>query len=353
MYRITTLDGRSSCSKPIGLLASMLQFEGRKSKLTHFVFNCVLIYINLHDIWLFNTKTKLEMCFETVYLISLNVLLFWSLRLNSNKGRYIELIGTFEDQTRCNLDNAAVYHHFASIRNIFRISLVSAMIFFTFAIIYNTIMTFRKSDDYVQLGEHLLLGLADLICILCFQFYNQFLVESCLHIHACWLTVNEHVRSLDNIESRVLNIYKVRQVRSMYSIAAVITEKMDSFLRIPLFNFYSYFITSSFDLMAQVWSLPTVFGFIGLLIRVFTMTLIIYSTIHIHYLSNKCFDDVYSLSYKVRSTALDNEVQLFLDRISQSVVGFSFLKISLITPTFVTAWSSTMLAFVLSLPSLF
>uniref|UniRef100_T1KAL4 Gustatory receptor n=1 Tax=Tetranychus urticae TaxID=32264 RepID=T1KAL4_TETUR len=354
MFQITTLDGGSSYSKPIGLLASMLRFEGRKSKLTYLFIICIFIYVILREFITlsFLTNNKLEICHQCINLISLSTLLFWFLRLRSKRGQYIELIGIFENQTRYNLDNSQVYNHFTSLRKIFWFCFVSVVFFSEFANIYAAIMTIRKLSDYVQLGQKLLLCLIDVLGISCFQLKHQFLVESCLHIHACWLTVNEHVRSLNNIESRLLNIYKVREVRSMYSIAAVITEQMDSFIRIPLFNFFSYFIFSSFNIIAQVWSMPTLFGFIQISLRLMNLIFITYNTLYVHYLSNKCFDDVYSLSYKVRSIPLNNEVQIFLDRISQSDIGFSFLKIALITPTFVTSWTSTTLTFVLSLPSL-
>ncbi|XP_025016727.1 uncharacterized protein LOC112538901 [Tetranychus urticae] len=291
------------------------------------------------------------MCFQLIYLSSLSSLLIWFCRLRSKKWQYIELIEIFENQTGCNLENSKVYHHFTSIRNIFSFFLTSVMLFYGFVDIYNPIMTFKKSNDYIQLGQNLLLGLMSSLNILCFQLYNQFLVESCLHIHACWFTVNEHIRSL-NIESPILNIYRVREVRSMYSIAADITEKMDSFLRIPIFNAYNYLIISCFDNIVQVWTVPTVYRIIHILFQLAILALITYNTIYIHYLSNECFHDVYQISYKVRSFACNNEVQLFLDRISQSNIGFSFLKISLITPTFFTSWTSALLTFVLSLPSL-
>uniref|UniRef100_T1KAL3 Gustatory receptor n=1 Tax=Tetranychus urticae TaxID=32264 RepID=T1KAL3_TETUR len=352
MYRITTFDGRSSCSKPIGLLTSMLRLEGNKSTFAHAFSICVVIYIIYSDISRLRTSTKLEMCFIFSNSLSLVAMLLWFLRLRSKKVEYIELIDTFENQTRFNLDNSQVYQHFTSIRKCFSFMVIIILLLYTFANIYTPIMIFRKSNDYVQLGQSLLLGLLSSICILCFQIYNQFLVESCLHIHACWFIVNEQIRLLNSTDSRLLSINQVREVRSMYSIAAVITEKMDSFLRIPIFNFFSFFILSSISVIAQVCYEPTLFGCVSLLWRLLKLTLITYNMIYAHYLSHKCFDDVYSLSHKTRSITSNNEVQLFLDRISQSDIGFSFLKISLITPTFVTSWTSTTLTIVLSLPSL-
>ncbi|XP_025016723.1 uncharacterized protein LOC112538897 [Tetranychus urticae] len=352
MFRITTLDGRSSCSKPIGLLASMLRFEGRKSEFTSWFFIFSLIYVILNNIWLLRTKTVLETCFQCLYLINLNVILFWYLKLRSTKKQYSQLIYRFENQTHCNLDNSESTRRFTSIRNIFSFYFVFVMLFGAFCVAYDPIMTFKKSNDYVQLGQNLLLSLLNLLCLLNPQLYNQFLVESCLHIHACWFTVNEYIRLLNNIDSRLLTIDKVRKVRSMYSIAADVTEKMNSFLRMPIFVFFNYLIISSFENIVQVWTVPTVFGIIHILLDLLILTLITYNTIYIHYLSNECFHDVYSLSYKMRSVALNNEVQLFLYRILRSDVGFSFLKISLITPTFVTSLTSALLTFVLSLPSL-
>uniref|UniRef100_T1KAL2 Gustatory receptor n=1 Tax=Tetranychus urticae TaxID=32264 RepID=T1KAL2_TETUR len=350
MNQVVTINGRVSCSKPRGVYATMLRFDGKKSNLIHFLLIIAAIYTVLASG--IQNRTQLEWyetCFQRLTLTLHGI---WLLMVRFKRWQYIELIEIFESQTRCNLDSSQAHRHFVKIRTTFYYFCAFIAFSVMFMIYYYPVMTFLDSNDYFQLVKSLLLKSLTAITLVSYLSYLQFIVESCLHIHACWFAVIERIHSLKKTDSRSLTSDEILEVRSMYSIAAVVTEKMDSFLRLPIFYFCSLYIITYFILLVQFWHKPNIVGFLRLAIRFANLFLVIWNMTYIHYLSTQCFHDVYSLSYEKHSSQVNDEIHLFLDRIAQSNVGFSFLKVSLITPTFITSLASLNLTFVLALPSL-
>ncbi|XP_025017239.1 uncharacterized protein LOC112539178 [Tetranychus urticae] len=352
MYRITTLVGHSSSPKPIGLLAWMMRLEGRKLYFMYLLLISASIYMLYFDFLAAKTSNGMESFMQFFRHANLDSQVLWIVTLRSKRWRYIELIDSFENQTRCNLGNSRVHRHLTIIRRLFSCLFAMTFLIILIFILHKSIQILHESKDFVYFGRSLVLGLFSVLAICTYPLYLQFLVESCLHIHACWFTVEEHIRFLKNIDSRALTIEEIREVRSMYSIAAVITEKMDSFHKYPIASFFAFYIISSFIFFVQVWNEFSLIGFIRFVLRISILLFVTWNMIYIHHLSYKSFDEVYSLSYGKNPFHVNNEIHLFLDRIGQSNVGFSFLKISLITPTFVTSLASATLTFVLSLPSL-
>uniref|UniRef100_T1KL57 Gustatory receptor n=1 Tax=Tetranychus urticae TaxID=32264 RepID=T1KL57_TETUR len=350
---ITDLNGHSTSSRPIGVFAWMMQLEDKKLRLIHLLLISAAIYLIYTDIMEANTSSKLQkihLIFRYGNLISK---ILWIVTLRSKRWQYTELVDLFENQTRCILGNERVYRHSTKVRRIFVplcIMFVVQTIFIS--VFYRPIMILYGTNDYFHFGKSLTFGLLRAVFICIYPLYTQLIIECCLHIHACWLTVDKQICLLKNIDRRALTIDKIREVRSMYSIAAVITEKMDSFLRFPIAIFFGFYIMANFIFFVQFWTELSLNKLIRFVWRCTVLALVISNMIYIHYLSHKSFDGVYALSYGKHPLQVNNEIHLFLDRIGQSNVGFSFLKISLITPTFVTSLASATLTFVLSLPSL-
>uniref|UniRef100_T1KL55 Gustatory receptor n=1 Tax=Tetranychus urticae TaxID=32264 RepID=T1KL55_TETUR len=353
MPQITNLVGDSSSSKPIGVIAWMMNLEGTKLTFMNLLLIFASIYLISFDFLATKTSNKIERLFLIFRHANLGSQILWIVTLRSQRWRYIEMIELFENQTRCNLGNTRVRRHLTKIRHLVSCYVIAfLMLSILITVFYKPLMILYDSKDYLRFGKSLTFGLFNVLTILVYPLYIQFLVESCLHIHACWLTVEEHMRLLKNNDSRALTIEKIREVRSMYSIAAVITEKMDSFLRFPIAIFSAFFIIANFIFFVRVWTEFSIIGLARYILRFSIFSFVIWNMIYIHYLTHKSFDEVYSLSYGKHTFQVNNEIHLFLDRIGQSNVGFSFLKISLITPTFVTSLASLTLTFVLSLPSL-
>ncbi|XP_025016722.1 uncharacterized protein LOC112538896 [Tetranychus urticae] len=353
MYRIPINNNESSSCKPKGLYDSMLRFEGKKSNFVHFLLICVIIYNIVALLLPYETSTTFKKYIILINCVTCTSQLIWLILLRSKRCEYIELVNLFERQSGLSLENPLVYRHFAKIRNSFLFYIVTINAIVAFFNFRSCIIIFQQSDDFVQSLKASLFNLMLLLPVLGFQLFNQFLVESSLYIHGCWLIVNEQIVSLRNIDWRMLTSDKVREIRSMYSIASETTERMDSFLRLPILNFYSYAIISGHIYLAEIIYNPSIVSFIILVFRFLIIALIAYNMIYIHYLSNKCFHDIYVLSYEKHPFQVNNEIQMFLDRIGQSNVGFSFLKISLITSTFVTSLASLTLSFALSVPTFF
>uniref|UniRef100_T1KL58 Gustatory receptor n=1 Tax=Tetranychus urticae TaxID=32264 RepID=T1KL58_TETUR len=347
------MDGHFSSSKPIGVFTWMMRLEGKKLTFMHLLLISASIYLMYCDTSTAETSNvfeKFHLIFRHANLISK---ILWIVTLRSKRWQYIDLIDLFENQTRCNLGNARVYRHFTKIRRLYSCLFIMYIVQCILMAVFDSFITIiHDPNDYVHFWKILTFGLIKAVSLVVHPLYFQFLVESCLHIHACWLTVEEHIRSLKNIDSRALTIEKIREVRSMYSIAAVITEKMDSFLRFPIAIFFAFLTMANFIFFVQFWNEFSIDKLIHFVWRFNYLLFVIWNMIYIHHLSYKSFDEVYSLSYGKHSFQVNNDVHLFLDRIEQSNVGFSFLKISLITPTFATSLASTTLTFVLSLPSL-
>uniref|UniRef100_T1KCM1 Gustatory receptor n=1 Tax=Tetranychus urticae TaxID=32264 RepID=T1KCM1_TETUR len=353
MPPIIVIEDRYSCTKPMGLFASMLRCEGKKSAFTHLVIIlCTACYLTIN---IFSSKKNSTFEVFNAYFRSTGATLhiIWLLILFSKRYqlKYVSLIDLFKAKTRCNLDSCEIRRHLVVNRKIATfVYLIIPFLLPIHNLCYSILISLQTSH-YDQLMSKLVFGVLEILTYLSFQLYNQFLFESCLHIQACWLTVEDHIRSLENIER--LTITKLRKCRSMYSIAAATTQKMDSFLQFPLFNFYSCLFTAfQLNLVINCHE-PTTVGIIRISIQFLHMAFTTFNMVYINYLSNQCFDHVHSLSYKTRSLPINNEVQLFIDRIEHSKVGFSFLKISLITPTFVTSMASLTLTIALSAPTLF
>uniref|UniRef100_T1KCM2 Gustatory receptor n=1 Tax=Tetranychus urticae TaxID=32264 RepID=T1KCM2_TETUR len=353
MPRMLPIENGSSYAKPIGLFASMVRFEGKKSAFTNFFLILLAICVIFVNIFAKEAITKFTTCEKIFRCTNLVLYVIWLLRIRSKRMKYNAIINLFEAQTRCNLDRPNVRKHLSKSRNIFLFVVTFIALWPPLCDLCHSIMSFQQTGDYISLLKNLSSCLLYLLCHSSFQLYHQFLVESCLNIQACWLTVLDCIRLLDRIDGRTLTLTEIRECRSMFVIAAVTTHKMDSFLRFPIFSYYSFLFILFNVHFVNMLREPTVENLIMVTTQSLHLVFVTFNIIYINYLSNKCFDVVYSLAYKTRSLPVHNEVLLFIDRIEHSKVGFSFLKISLITPTFVTSMASLTLTIALSAPTLF
>ncbi|XP_025018530.1 uncharacterized protein LOC112539934 [Tetranychus urticae] len=163
--------------------------------------------------------------------------------------------------------------------------------------------------------------------------------------------VEDQIESLKMSDSS-LNFEEIQQIRQLYDKAIGKTRKLDSLLFCVLPVYYLTCIGSfQLNLVLVIYEFNHLY--LMLMVReVFSLILLTFHIANINRLANEAFNQVYSLSYKVESIEMQNEMRFFFTRIKRGDVGLTILKIVLLTPTFVTSFGTLLLTIALAIPTI-
>uniref|UniRef100_T1KCM5 Gustatory receptor n=1 Tax=Tetranychus urticae TaxID=32264 RepID=T1KCM5_TETUR len=299
-------------------------------------------------------------CFEDLYFVSgayqitrlvLIAIRHWLIAfllvaLCIRRKKYSDYITHFERKTNIELTPSTV-DYLSKNRLIFQIFTLihgSVCILLVYLAWYNASFTFPAYAPVI------FIGLAA-IGILCFIAFLRFFIEACLYIHTCFMRVEHQIDTLNN-STNALSINDIRKVRRLYCFAVETTEKLN-YLFMPVIAFYFVMSTvkSHFSIV-HVISDPSIVTLGTSLLEFTNFILVTYHMIYVNHLSTRIYQSVYSLTYKTDSLFANKEVHLFLLRIERGDVGFTFLDLFVITPTYVTTLATISLTIALATPAL-
>ncbi|XP_053204336.1 uncharacterized protein LOC128388894 [Panonychus citri] len=180
---------------------------------------------------------------------------------------------------------------------------------------------------------------------------KQMIIESCLFLRGSFVLISYLISDVKQ-DSKAER--RIKLIRHVYEMAAQTTHKLDVFFSVTIFGGYLYILINSFSFFVELAHRTEMFivysaQFIDIIISTAHVT---YHLVSINHFAKKCYDQVYELSFKITSPEAHNEINLFLERAGRANIGLSFVKIYLITPSFVTMMGSILLSMALAAPGL-
>uniref|UniRef100_T1JW31 Gustatory receptor n=1 Tax=Tetranychus urticae TaxID=32264 RepID=T1JW31_TETUR len=265
---------------------------------------------------------------------------------------FYEFINYFDREIGTYMSNDSIRKFICKNRLLFSIGYPFV---FTLHIAYSVndiIQVYQQSQSYYELAIRLIWNLFRSIIYLNRYVIIQFIIECCLHTQICFKMVEDQIESLKMSDSS-LNFEEMQRIRQLYDAAIGKTRKLDSLL-FWILPVYYFFCIGSFQLnlifiIYEYQPLHLMF----MVREVVALILVTFHIANINRLANAAFNQVYSLSYKVESIEMQNEIRFFFTRIKRGDVGLTILKIVLITPTFVTSFGTLLLTIALAIPTIF
>uniref|UniRef100_T1KTH9 Gustatory receptor n=1 Tax=Tetranychus urticae TaxID=32264 RepID=T1KTH9_TETUR len=331
--------------QPSGLFAKALKTNNKTIWLFLLINFTVTV---LHTIQAFNIHGRFESLWHIYYATSYLAI---CVSLIFNRKSYDEFISYFEREIGAYMSNDYIRKYIAKNRTLITIGYPYILTIYIIYGAYNTIVIYQQSQSYYRLIIQVFWNLFRTIIYLNHYVIIQFITECCLHAQVCFKIVEDQVESLKMSDSS-LNFEEMQKIRQLYDVAIGKTRKLDSLLFWVLPVYYFTCIgTFQLNLIFIIYEYKPI-NLMLMVREVFALILLTFHIANINRLANEAFNQVYSLSYKVESIEMQNEMRFFFTRIRRGNVGLTILKIVLITPAFVTSFGTLLLTIALSIPTI-
>uniref|UniRef100_T1JW35 Gustatory receptor n=1 Tax=Tetranychus urticae TaxID=32264 RepID=T1JW35_TETUR len=332
--------------QPSGLFAKALK---TKNKTILLVFLLSFTIGSFERIQSFENKRDFVSAWRILYVISYLTI---SINLIFKRKSFFEFVNYFDREIGTYMSNDSIRKFISKNRLLISIGypfiLTLHIAFSVSAIIQNV----QPSQSNYQLAMEIFSHIVQSIIYLNRFVIIQFIVECCLHTQICFKMVEDQIESLKMSDSS-LDFEEMQQIRQLYDIAIGKTRKLDSLLFWVLPVYYFTCIGSfQLHLVFMIYEYKPI-SLILMVRELFTLILVTFHIANINRLANETFNQVYSLSYKVESIEMQNELRFFFTRIRRGDVGLTILKIVLITPGFVTSFGTLLLTIALAIPTIF
>uniref|UniRef100_T1JW28 Gustatory receptor n=1 Tax=Tetranychus urticae TaxID=32264 RepID=T1JW28_TETUR len=265
---------------------------------------------------------------------------------------YNEFINFFDREIGAYMSNESIRKYISKNRLLTSMGYTLILtVYLTYGVL-DIIQVYQQSQSYYRLIIQVFWNLFRSIIYLNRYVIIQFIIECCLHTQICFKMVEDQIESLKMSDSS-LDFGEMQKIRQLYDVAIGKTRKLDSLLFWVLPVYYFTCIGSfQLDLVFIIYE----FNHLYTMFMVRELVTLVFLTFHIaniNRLANEAFNQVYSLSYKVESIEMQNELRFFFTRIRRGDVGLTILKIVLITPAFVTSFGTLSLTIALAIPTIF
>uniref|UniRef100_T1K0I5 Gustatory receptor n=1 Tax=Tetranychus urticae TaxID=32264 RepID=T1K0I5_TETUR len=199
------------------------------------------------------------------------------------------------------------------------------------------------------------IAVCEFVTVMGWLFMLNMISEICINLQAMFAMINQkltdHPFNIDHLTDQI-KIY-----RSYYSLTIRATQSAETFLCYYLTIVYIEFIYS--NLVNNIFNLASPTNSLAdslqiLCYNLSTTTYLFYLTynlIKVNYFSHKGSEDLYELSLLTDDNQCKQEIELFLYRMSKKDVGFTFSKLFVITPNFITSLFTLALTLILASPS--
>uniref|UniRef100_T1JW34 Gustatory receptor n=1 Tax=Tetranychus urticae TaxID=32264 RepID=T1JW34_TETUR len=330
--------------QPSGLFAKALK---TKNKTILLLLLLSFVMNSFEGIQNFEIKKNYVSAWRILYV---NSYLAISIYLIFKRKSFFEFVNYFDREIGVYMSNDSIPKYIG--KNRFFISIGYPFIFILYIIygVHDIIQVYWQS--YYGLAMRLLWNLFRSIIYLNRYVIIQFIIECCLHTQICFKMVEDQIASL-KMSDFSLNFGEMQKIRKLYDVAIEKTRKLDSLLFWVLPVYYFTCIGSfQMNLVFIIYEYNPV-SLMLMMREVVTLVLLTFHIANINQLANEAFNQVYSLSYKVESVEMQNELRFFFTRINRGDVGLTILKIVLITPAFVTSFGTLSLTIALAIPTIF
>uniref|UniRef100_T1JW30 Gustatory receptor n=2 Tax=Tetranychus urticae TaxID=32264 RepID=T1JW30_TETUR len=331
--------------KPSGLIAKALRTNNKTILfllLLSFIEVCIetMLVFKIHGSFF----VSWYFFYATSYLVICVYLIF-------KRKSFKEFINYFDREIGAYLPNDSIRKFIAKNRTLVTIGYPFIFTLYSIKGTFDVIEIDQRSQSNYQLAVKICLNLYRSIIYLNRYAIIQFIIECCLHVQVCFKMVEDQIESLKMSDSS-LNFEEIQQIRQLYDKAIGKTRKLDSLLFCVLPVYYLTCIGSfQLNLVLVIYEFNHLY--LMLMVReVFSLILLTFHIANINRLANEAFNQVYSLSYKVESIEMQNEMRFFFTRIKRGDVGLTILKIVLLTPTFVTSFGTLLLTIALAIPTI-
>uniref|UniRef100_T1JW22 Gustatory receptor n=1 Tax=Tetranychus urticae TaxID=32264 RepID=T1JW22_TETUR len=330
--------------QPSGLFAKALR-TNNKTKWLFLLLNFAVTV--LHTMQAFNMHERFASLWHIYYATSYLAICVY---LIFKRKTYNEFISYFEREIRAYNDSIRKY--IAKNRTLITIGYPFILTLYIIYGAYDSIVIYQQSQSFYRLIIRVIWNIFKTIIYLNHYIIIQFITECCLHTQVYFKIVEDQVKSL-KMSNSSLEFEEMQQIRQLYDVAIGKTRKLDSLLSWVLPVYYFTCIGSfQWNLIFIIYEYKPIH--LMLMVReLFALILLTFHIANINQLANEAFNQVYSLSYKVESVEMQNEMRFFFTRIRRGDVGLTILKIVLITPAFVTSFGTLLLTIALAIPTIF
>uniref|UniRef100_T1L4S9 Gustatory receptor n=1 Tax=Tetranychus urticae TaxID=32264 RepID=T1L4S9_TETUR len=340
--------------KPNGILAHSLQ-TASKTRLILIQVGTLLSFLDsmyhyMHiksvkgDIFLFLSFSWNNL--HKVFYFFIGFYLIWK------RSNYNEFINYLDSEISIRCQRPTIKKFIRKNRKFFSMYLISYTLYLSMFSLYLAYHDYLKTKSLYQMAMTFAIELCKALLHMSNLVFVQFIVESCLYAQVYFKIVHQDINCLKSSTSHI-NAEQIYKVRKFFCGLLEKTRKLDLLFGWVLLGFYSFcFLKLQLSLAVIIDGVGRPFRTMLFICESMTLIIVTYHVVYISHLSDKCFDPVYSLSYKLNSLQAKNEVQLLLDHIGHSNAGLTLLKVVPITPTFVTSIVSLTLTIVTAFPSL-
>ncbi|XP_025016513.1 uncharacterized protein LOC112538808 [Tetranychus urticae] len=189
--------------------------------------------------------------------------------------------------------------------------------------------------------------IVDIVLFISHFFLIYLIIDLCICLKVAFQYINHHLKHFQ-ITSPNLMLSELRHIRSMYSCTVRASQEAEKFARHFIAWFYCQFILFNIanivDLLGQRNEKSIIF-FLFMVVDGINTGYLTMKLVAVNKASTSGMEDLYEISYDLKSYNLQNENNLFLNRMLWQNVGFTFSDLFLINPSFITS----LLSFVLSI----
>uniref|UniRef100_T1K9H9 Gustatory receptor n=1 Tax=Tetranychus urticae TaxID=32264 RepID=T1K9H9_TETUR len=209
-----------------------------------------------------------------------------------------------------------------------------------FALLSYIMITISRSIPRIRMEVNYLFILLNDIIILISNFYLIYLIiDLSICLKAAFRFINHHLEHF-KITSPNSMLPKLRQSRLLYSCAVRASQEAEKFARHYIAWCYFHFFLLSIVNIVEILSPKGVESIAFVLFMAFDIINTGYLTLNlvaVNSVSTEGMEDLYEISYDLKSYNLQNENNLFLNRMLWQNVGFTFSNLFLINPNFITS----------------
>uniref|UniRef100_T1K9I0 Gustatory receptor n=1 Tax=Tetranychus urticae TaxID=32264 RepID=T1K9I0_TETUR len=182
-------------------------------------------------------------------------------------------------------------------------------------------------------------------------FLVHLIVDLCICLKAAFQYINQHLAHFQ-ITSPNLMLSEMRRNRSLYTRTIRASQEAEKFARHYIAWFYFQFFLFNLVNIVNILggkSETSIAFFLYMVLDITTAAYLTLNLVAVNKVSTEGMEDLYEISYDLKSYNLHNENNLFLNRMLWRNVGFTFSNLFLINPNFVTSLLSFSLTIALTM----
>uniref|UniRef100_T1KAD4 Gustatory receptor n=1 Tax=Tetranychus urticae TaxID=32264 RepID=T1KAD4_TETUR len=187
----------------------------------------------------------------------------------------------------------------------------------------------------------------DLILLIAHFSLVHLIIDLCICLNVAFQYVNHHLANFQ-INSADPMLSELRSNRLFYSCTIRASQEAEKFARHFIAWFYCQFILFNIvnivDILGPNVETGVTYG-LFMVLDIINLAYLTVKLVAVNKASTQGMEDLYEISYGLKSYSLQNENNLFLNRMLWQNVGFTFSDLFLINPNFITS----LLSFVLTI----